>query len=138
MNLAGLLARSARLRPDAPAIAIGRRPVVSYGELADRVARLAQGLQKKLQIDRGERVAIAMKNCPEYLEVLFACWHAGLVAVPMNAKLHPREFAYILENSGAKACFVTPELEAAIPQALPLKEIASLRGEPAAPLDAAP
>jgi len=45
-----------------------------------------------------------MKNCPEYYEVLFACWHAGLTAVPMNAKLHPKEFAYILENSGAKAC----------------------------------
>ena len=51
-----------------------------------------------------------MKNCPEYYELLFACWHAGLTAVPMNAKLHAKEFAYILENSGAKACFVTPDL----------------------------
>jgi len=32
-----------------------------------------------------------MKNCAEYHEVLFACWHAGLVAVPMNAKLHSKE-----------------------------------------------
>ena len=35
--------------------------------------------------------------------MLFACWHAGMTAVPMNAKLHAKEFAYILENSGAKA-----------------------------------
>jgi long-chain acyl-CoA synthetase len=138
MNLAHLLLRSARLQPDAAAIALGRRPAVSYGQLADRVATLAAGLRQKLSLARGERVAIAMKNCPEYLEVLFACWHAGLVAVPMNAKLHAKEFAYILENSGARTCFVTPDLESAIPQGLPLKEIASLRGEAAPPIDAAP
>ncbi|HEX7054377.1 MAG TPA: long-chain fatty acid--CoA ligase [Burkholderiales bacterium] len=138
MNLAHLLQRAARLRPDAPAIAVGRHPVRSYGELGDRVARLAGGLRSRLGLRRGERVAIAMKNCPEYLEVLFACWHAGLVAVPMNAKLHAREFAYILENSGAKACFVTPDLEAAIPGALPLAEMTKLRGDPQPVQDAAP
>jgi long-chain acyl-CoA synthetase len=138
MNLAQLLLRSARLRPDAPAIAVGKRPVLSYGQLADRVARLAAGLRKKLSLERGERVALAMKNCPEYLEVLFACWHAGVVAVPMNAKLHPKEFAYILENSGAKACFVTPDLESSIPHALPVAEAARLHGEASAPDDAAP
>src|SRR5690349_829503 len=138
MNLAHLLAHSARLRPDAAAVAVGKRPVVSYGQLADRVARLADGLVTKLGLARGERVAIAMKNCPEYLEVLFACWHAGLVAVPMNAKLHPKEFAYILENSGASACFVTPDLEAAIPGALPVKELENLYGNPGEPRDAAP
>ena len=46
-------------------------------------------------------MAIAMTNNPFYLEVLFAIWHAGLVAVPMNAKLHSEEFRYIIENSGA-------------------------------------
>ena len=48
-----------------------------------------------------------MSNSPEYIEVLYAVWHAGLTAVPMNAKLHQREFAYILENSGARLCFAT-------------------------------
>jgi long-chain acyl-CoA synthetase len=138
MNLAHLLLRSARLRPDAPAIAVGKRPVVRYGELADRVARLAQGFQKQLKLQRGERVALAMKNCPEYLEVLFACWHAGLVAVPMNAKLHAKEFAYILENSGAKACFVTPDLESAVPAATPVSELKELYRENLPPDDAAP
>src|SRR5260221_13352530 len=59
-----------------------------------------------------------MKNCPEYYEILFACWHAGLVAVPMNAKLHAKEFAYILENSGAKLCFTTPDLESRGPSSV--------------------
>jgi len=55
-------------------------------------------------------VALAMNNSPEYVEILYAVWHAGLTAVPMNAKLHQREFAYILENSGARLCFATPDL----------------------------
>ena len=53
---------------------------------------------------------MTMCNCPEYLEILYACWHAGLVAVPVNAKLHRNEFAYILENSQARVCFATHDL----------------------------
>ena len=83
---------------------------------------LPPGYPEKLTLKPGDRVALAMKNCPEYYEILFACWHAGLTAVPMNAKLHAKEFAYILENSGAKACFVTPDLEAAMPPGIPVDE----------------
>src|SRR3954465_175313 len=115
MNLAHLLVRNAQLQPDAPAIAQGKHAVRSYGELAGRVARLAAGLRRKLNLEPGDRVALAMKNCVEYHEVLFACWHAGLVAVPMNAKLHPKEFAYIIENSGAKLCFATSDLHETVP-----------------------
>jgi len=137
VNLAHLLARSARLAPDSRAIALGKRPVLSYGQLADRVARLASGF-RKLKLEPGDRVGLAMKNCVEYHEVLFACWHAGLVAVPMNAKLHAKEFAYILENSGARACFVTSDLESAIPSAMPIAELPKLRGEPMPVADRAP
>ncbi|HWM44817.1 MAG TPA: AMP-binding protein, partial [Burkholderiales bacterium] len=105
MNLVHLLLRSARWLPERPALATGRRVVRSYGEMASRVGRLASGFTRNLSLQKGARVALAMRNCPEYYEILFACWHAGLTAVPMNAKLHPKEFAYILENSGAKACF---------------------------------
>jgi long-chain acyl-CoA synthetase len=84
----------------------------------------------------GDRVALAMKNCPEFYELLFACWHAGMTAVPMNAKLHAKEFAYILENSGAKVCFVSPDLAAAIPGAIAMDE--NLLVDEADPADAKP
>jgi len=138
VNLAQLLTRSARLLPEARAIALGRQAVVSYGQLADRVSRLAGGLRKKLSLAKGDRVAIAAKNCAEYYELMFACWHAGLIAVPMNAKLHPREFAYILENSATKACFASSDLESAIPQARPITRLDELRGEPMPPADVNP
>jgi len=118
MNLAQLLLRSARSQPERPALAVGRTVVRTYGELASRVARLSFSLRNRLELSPGDRVGLAMKNCPQYHEVLFACWHAGLVAVPMNAKLHPREFAYILENSGARMCFTTPELDGSVPSPL--------------------
>src|SRR5688572_7477138 len=110
MNLAHLLHRSARWRPDATALAVGGKVVADYGVLSRRVAGLAAALRGRLALRQGDRVALAMKNCPEYWEVFFACWHAGLAAVPMNAKLHPKEFEYILGNSGAKLCFATPDL----------------------------
>src|SRR5687768_704979 len=125
MNLVHLLLRSARWQPDRPALAVGKRPVRTYREMAARVSQLSSGLTRKHSLKRGDRVALAMKNCPEFYEVLFACWHAGMTAVPMNAKLHAKEFAYILEDSGAKACFVSPDLQAAIPGGLPAGEISS-------------
>ena len=47
-----------------------------------------------------------------------AAWHGGFVAVPINAKLHPREFAYILDHSGAKAVLVTDDLVDAVAAAV--------------------
>ncbi len=114
MNLVHLLLRSARWLPAQPALAVGKKVVRTYAELAHRTGGLSKSLTQKFNLAPGDRVALAMKNCPEYYELLFACWHAGLVAVPMNAKLHAREFAYILENSGAQLCFVTPDLESAV------------------------
>src|SRR5262249_6995649 len=86
----------------------------TYRELAARAARVAGGLQTHSRIASGDRVAIAAKNCVEYLEMLFGIWHAGGAAVPINARLHGAEIGYILEQSGARVCFTSPEIDAAI------------------------
>ena len=65
-------------------------------------------------LKQGDRVALAMTNCPEFVEALYAIWHAGLTAVPMNAKLHRREFSYIVNNAGARLCLVNDDLEESI------------------------
>ena len=110
MNVANLLHRAARAFPERTAVALGERPVYCYRELAQRVASIAHTLRNDLGLEPGARVALAMRNCPQYVELMFAGWHAGLTVVPINAKLHQREFAYILDNSAAKACFVTSDL----------------------------
>jgi long-chain acyl-CoA synthetase len=114
MNLAQTLINAGRAFPGNAAVARGAAVLHDYRALAGRVSLLAGGLRRRLGLALDDRVAIVMKNAPEYVEVLYAAWHAGLAAVPVNAKLHPREIAYILENSGARACFATGELAAAI------------------------
>ena len=114
MNVALWLARSAASHPSLPASALGTRVVASFGELASRAARLAGALRVRFGLEAGERVAVVAKNSPAYLELLFGIWHAGLAAVPANAKLHGAELGYILEHSGARVCFVSPGLEAEI------------------------
>ena len=80
-----------------------------YGELGRRVAGTAAFLRRS-EARPGDRVGIAMHNHPGFLQLLYGCWHAGLCAVPMNAKLHPRELAYILDNAGTRLCFASPSL----------------------------
>ncbi|MGE0716808.1 MAG: AMP-binding protein [Alphaproteobacteria bacterium] len=114
MNIARFLHRSASVWPDLPAIAEGDETVASYRGLQGRVAALAGGLVGKLGLQSGDRVALIMRNCPAYVEAMHACWHAGLVVVPINAKLHPREFHYILDHSGARVAMVTEDLADAV------------------------
>ena len=108
MNLVAWLERAARANPRAVAVYRGRAPWATYGELATRAARLAAGLTVRCGYAAGDRVAIAMKNAPEYLVALYGTWWAGLAAVPVNAKLHPREVDFIVENSGARRLIRDP------------------------------
>jgi long-chain acyl-CoA synthetase len=114
MNLALWLERAGQSHPRRPAAGQGARVALDYGDLAGRVARLAGALRDDLRLAPGERVAIVAKNSVSYLELLYAIWHAGLAAVPANAKLHGAELGYILEHSGARVCFVSEGLDAEI------------------------
>lgn len=110
MNIAALLEKSAIAHGDCPALTVHHRVHASYREFARRVTAMAFSLQYRLGMKAGDRVAIAMSNRPEFYETLFAIWHAGLTAVPVNAKLHLKEFEYILSHSQARLCFVSPDL----------------------------
>lgn len=106
MNIASFLAPLSKVYGDRPALSLGDREMANYGKLAQRVAAIAGALRGKLNLAIGDRAAIAMKNRTEYVEIQLACWHAGLCIVPINAKLHEKEFAHIVEDSGASICFV--------------------------------
>lgn len=110
MNIASLFVRNGRTLADLPAVAEGDSVYLSHGQLLEKVARIAGYLRGRLGLKVGDRAALVMKNCPAYLELLVAGWYAGLTMVPVNAKLHQREFAYILEHSGSRICFATPGL----------------------------
>ena len=112
-NVAALLGRTAGAWPGLPALAQGGAVVANYAMLAQRCARGAAMLLDA-GLAAGDRVALVSRNHPAYVEALFACWWAGLVAVPVNAKLHPRELDYVLENSGAALVLVDAAWQAAL------------------------
>jgi long-chain acyl-CoA synthetase len=114
VNIAAFLTKTATTFPDRPALTVGARVVHDYRSFAELATRLAGALRNTLQLVPGDRVALAMTNCPEFMLAKYACWHAGICAVPMNAKLHRREFAYILEQSGTKLAFTNKDLAATV------------------------
>ncbi|TVQ56667.1 MAG: long-chain fatty acid--CoA ligase [Rhodobacteraceae bacterium] len=124
MNLAGWLAAAARLRGDAPALMTGARVDADYAAFARRAQGLSAGLARAVGLRPGARLALFLKNRPEYLEAMQAAWWAGAAVVPINAKLHPREAAWIVEH--AEACaVVTDDPALAVP--CPTLSLADLR-----------
>jgi len=114
VNLASHMVRAEKVHSTEAAVALGTDVLFTYNTLAKRVAAIASGLKSILNLKHGDRVGLMAKNCPEYLEILYAAWHAGLIIVPINAKLHSKESAFILEDCGAKVCFVSQGLAATI------------------------
>ena len=112
MNVGSLLTQAARSAPQHAAVVYGdlRR---TYREVNERADRMASALERA-GIGKGDRVAILQHNRPELLETLFAIFKAGATAVPINSRAHPKEFAYIVADSGAKALVFTEEFSAGI------------------------
>ncbi len=109
MSLAHLLLRHAQMDPERAAIFNGTALHASYGQWAARSAAVAQRLQAA-GLAPGDRVLLFMRNHPRYLELMWGCWWAGLVVVPVNAKLHAREVEWIIDNAQARWAFVTADV----------------------------
>lgn len=114
MNIANHMVRAGLVFGDSPAMAEGKKVLFNYRTLASRVACLAGAFANEWGLKKGDRVAVVLHNCVEYIELLYACWHCGLVVVPVNAKLHRNDFSYILKNSGASVCFTSMKLRQSI------------------------
>lgn len=117
MNVARLMTEACLSAPDATAVAVGAQPLHRYRDLAERVARLA-GFLASQKVGVGDRVGIAMTNHPAYVEALYAIFHAGAVAVPVNAKLHERELAFILDEAAVDLCIVNGDTESVAGRAI--------------------
>ncbi|MCA8869151.1 MAG: AMP-binding protein [Rhodobacteraceae bacterium] len=113
MNLALWLERSSRRFAARPALMSGMEVLADYAGFYARAAGFAGWLRGQ-GIEPGARVALLMKNCPEYLIAMFGTWIAGAVVVPINAKLHPREVAVIVNDCGAQLACVTNGMDTGV------------------------
>jgi long-chain acyl-CoA synthetase len=99
--LSHILQRAIALYPQRLALVDGAVRL-TYRELGERVHRLAAGLLS-LGLKRGDRVAILDWNSHRYVEMYYACAHAGLAFMPVNSRLALPELRYVLKDSDARA-----------------------------------
>ncbi|MQA14281.1 MAG: long-chain-fatty-acid--CoA ligase [Pseudonocardiaceae bacterium] len=107
-NLVASLDHHAERRPDAEVLRCGDRRL-TYRELHGRVDAVAAGLAER-GVDRGDVVALLLLNCPEFLETTLAVAKLGAVFLPLNYRLAPAEWAYILGHGRARVVVSEPEL----------------------------
>ncbi|HPI92763.1 MAG TPA: AMP-binding protein [Deltaproteobacteria bacterium] len=92
-----VLAMTARFNPKGAAITCGGE-TISWGELNDRVNRIANAL-KDLGVKKGDHASILFHDCPEFIETNYALQKLGAVPIPVNFRFMAREIAYQLNNS---------------------------------------
>jgi long-chain acyl-CoA synthetase len=117
MNVAEWLAATARLRPESPALLTGFDLDADYRTFAQRAAAIGAALVREHAIAPGDRIALFASNCTQYFECLYGIWWIGAVAIPINAKLHGREAAWICSDAGAKLAFVSDDTQQALLEA---------------------
>ena len=84
--------------PDKPAFIMGSTgETVTFGEL-DAVANQVAQLLRASGVQPGQHIAMMMKNCREFMEIMFGCMRAGVVFTPISTPLKKDETAYIINN----------------------------------------
>ena len=132
MTLASLLEQHAKRTPDSTALQCGDR-ALTFRDLhatSDALAGwfLAEGLKP------GDRIAIQWPNAIEVVQLFFAAFKAGIIAVPINLRLKPSEIAYVMQDAGAAICFAHPKLAEGVRASgiRTLSELPSLQAAPSA------
>lgn len=94
---------------------------VTYGELAERVDRCGRTLLD-LDIAKGERVLMMIKDAPEFFYVFWGAIKAGIIPVPINTLLRAKDYKFMMEDSGCAAVIYSPEYAAEVEAALEMAE----------------
>ena len=104
LTLLDYLRQNAASWPARPALFF-KGATISYGDLEKWSDRLAAGLIG-LGIERGDRVAIALPNCPQFIIAEFGIWKAGAIVCPVNPTYSERELEHAFLATGARTAIV--------------------------------
>jgi long-chain acyl-CoA synthetase len=120
-NLAALIAATvARHGTDEAIVAAGRR--LTYGEL-DRLAANVAGNLAARGVRAGDRLALLLCNCPEFVIYVMAALRIGAIAVPLGARLKAPELEYALNDCGAVALVYECEYAGNLPDTAALPSV---------------
>ena len=125
--------------PDKPAFIMGSTgETVTFGEL-DAIANQVAQLLRASGVQPGQHIAMMMKNCREFMEIMFGCMRAGVVFTPISTHLKKDETAYIINNCRAQLFIASASLadvaEEAAAQAPALEHCFIVGGERAGFVD---
>ena len=112
MLLYEILDKIVERNPDKKAVICGKESC-TYSQLSDRMNLWAETLLS-LGIKRGDRVALFMKNRVELVQLYFACFRIGAIAVPLNTRYRTPETIYAVTQSGSKILIASSELFAVV------------------------
>ncbi|MBS4215161.1 class I adenylate-forming enzyme family protein [Neobacillus rhizophilus] len=84
---------------------------LTYKDLKNRVDYISVNLQKRFNVNKGDRIALLLNNCVEYFLTTFACSQLGAIIVPLNTRLQEKELAFMLRHSGAKLIIVDEDFK---------------------------
>ena len=99
-SLSDVIEATARRYRRRPALQFFGRET-SYGDLADSIARAAEGL-RRLGVKKGDRVALVLPNCPQHIVAFYAVLRLGAVVVEHNPIYTARELRHQFEDHGAR------------------------------------
>jgi len=108
MNIGDWIYKRSRFSPNRTAISFYRR-ILTYGDLNRRVNLLCHAMMET-GVQTGDRVGVLSRNCPEFIEVYFACSKTGCIFVPLNFRLAPLELAYQITDSRPRLLFLDETL----------------------------
>ncbi|HBO97444.1 MAG TPA: hypothetical protein DE315_06580 [Candidatus Omnitrophica bacterium] len=131
MDIRQVLDNTAKRFPEKPAI-IFKGEAISFAGLRETSLRLANALSSN-GVQKGDKVAIYLPNCPEYIYSYLACFHLGCVGVPLDFMLKADELISCLEHSEARILIASQQNDVSFEQiqkAVPaLRKIILCRGE---------
>jgi acyl-CoA synthetase (AMP-forming)/AMP-acid ligase II len=117
-SLDDIVRRNGRRFPQKPALVMAGRSL-SWQSLDQRIDQVANAMQKQ-GLKSGDRVAILLPNCLEYFELYFGIARAGLISVPVNYRLTPREMAQVIGSATPGLFVVGDQFAEAASQLEPL------------------
>jgi long-chain acyl-CoA synthetase len=117
---------AARQRGDRAALRFGAL-AWTYAQVEAEAGRIAAGLQA-LGVAPGDRVAMQVRNRPEFVFIFFAIQRLAAIAVPIDVRLQAAEVEHVLAHSGARVLLHDEDLASRLPRA----RMAALQVEPVA------
>ncbi|MFZ3157764.1 MAG: AMP-binding protein, partial [Smithella sp.] len=99
-SIGKIFSKWAQRNPEKSALIFQDKPV-TYRQMNEGINRFAYCLQS-LGLKKGDRIAVDLSNCPEFFEIFGAAAKLGLIFVPLNFRMVPREVEYQLNHSGAR------------------------------------